>query len=99
MPLIIAALLGGIASAMGSLVGRALVALGVGFVAYEGIDTLMTFIKVQALSQISSLPPALVGFIGVMKIGVVLSILLSALTTRMVVQGLSSGVLKGRVTK
>ena len=43
MPLFLASLLGGLAAAMGSLVGRVLVALGIGFVSFTGFSTVLSW--------------------------------------------------------
>lgn len=99
MPLFIAALLGALASAAGHLVGRVLIALGIGFVSYQGIDTALAFVKTQMLAQVSGLPASMLALLGVMKIGIVMSILLSALTARMTLNGLQSGAVKKMVQK
>lgn len=99
MPLFIAALIGALASAAGHIVGRVLIALGIGYVSYTGVDTGMTFIKNYALTSIGTLPATMLGLIGVLKLGVVLNILMSACVAKMTLNGLTSGAIKKMVQK
>lgn len=99
MPLFVAALWGALLSMVGTLVGRVLVSLGIGYVTYTGIDSAITWSKSVFLSGMSGLPAAAVGIAGTMKIGVCVSMLLSALTARLVLAGLTSGSIKRMVQK
>lgn len=99
MPVFIAALIGGLVSAAGSFVGRVLIALGVGFVSYQGIDVALTFIKTQALQAITSLPVEIVQIIGTLQVGSAINILASAYAARLVIGGLTSGAVKRMVLK
>ena len=99
MPIFLAALLGGLISAAGTLVGRVLVSLGIGYVAFQGIDASMIWAKAQFLAGMSGLPAAAVGLAGTMKVGVCVSMLLSALAARLTLMGLTSGTLKKMVVK
>ena len=99
MAVFAAALLGGLVSVAGSLVGRVLLSLGLGYVSYTGIDTALSAIKAQLQSSAAALPSYVVGMMGWMQIGTGFSILLSAITMRFVLQGLTSGALKRFVVK
>ena len=99
MPILIAALWGALIPMLGSMVGRVLVSLGIGYVSYTGIDAAMTWAKSQFLAGMSELPAAAVGLASTLKIGVCVSMLLSALVARLVLQGLTGGVLTKMVTK
>jgi hypothetical protein len=99
MPVFIAALLGGFISATSSFVGRVLLALGIGFVAYQGIDVALTALKASAVANLSALPFGLVGMLGVLKIGTGLNIIFSAITARLTIMGLTSGTIKRMVYK
>lgn len=94
MPVFIAALIGGLVSAAGSFVGRALIALGVGVVAYSGINTAMDAALAIVVANGNALPTGIVGMLGVLKIGTGLNIIMSALVIRWTLQGLTSGVVK-----
>jgi hypothetical protein len=99
MPLWVGAILGGLIEVASSLVGRVLLALGIGFVAYTGIDTSINAIKAQIVSAGGALPMGLAGMLGVLKIGEGISILFSALIARLTLNGLTSGTIKRMVIK
>lgn len=99
MPVFVAALIGGLVSAAGSFVGRVLIALGVGFVSYQGIDVALAFIKTQALQAITSLPIEIVQIISTLQVGTAINILASAYAARLVLGGLTSGTVKKMVFK
>lgn len=90
MPLFLAALLGGLVQAAGSFVGRALIALGIGYVSYTGINALLGWIKSQVISYLVGAPATVVAIMGLLKIDVALSIIFSAFAARLVLQGLTS---------
>jgi hypothetical protein len=99
MPLLISSIIGGIVSALGTLVGRVLISLGIGYVTFTGVDASFEWAKAQFLGGLSGLPAGAVGLMGLLKVGVCVSMLLSALTTRLVISGLTSGTIKRMVTK
>lgn len=99
MPLWVAALIGGLIQAAGTLVGRVLISLGFGYVAYSGIDTSITWARDQALASIGQMGATVVGLAGLMQVGTALSILTSALAVRMLLNGLTGGTLRRLVLK
>jgi hypothetical protein len=99
MPIFIAALVGGLVSAAGSFVGRALLALGIGVVAYEGIDTALTGMLTMFQSYAGQLPAGMAGMLGVFKIGTGINILLSSCVVRLTLNGLTSGTMKRFVVR
>lgn len=99
MPVFIAALLGGLVQAAGSLVGRVLIALGISFVAYAGVDTLLAWVQQQFFANIAGMPLLMRQVLGLLKVDVCANILFSAWAARMTLAGLSSGVVKRMVTK
>lgn len=90
MPLFLAALLGGLVQAASSIVGRVLIALGIGYVSYTGINALLTWIKSQVVAYLVGAPGTVVAIMGLLKIDVAVSIIFSALAARLVLQGLTS---------
>lgn len=94
MPIFLASLLGGLLSIVGSLVGRVVLALGFAAVAYTGISSSLDFLKDSAVSALLGLPPDVVGLMGVMKVGQSVSIIFSAITARLLLNGLSSDTVK-----
>lgn len=90
MPLFLASLLGGLVQAASSIVGRVLIALGIGYVSYTGINALLTLIKSQVVSYLVGAPGTVVAIMGLLKIDIAVSIIFSALAARLVLQGLTS---------
>lgn len=90
----IAALIGGLVQVAGTLVGRVLLSLGIGYAAYSGIDASITFARDFLITQISASGAQTVAVAGALKIGVCISILTSALVARMTLAGVTSGVLR-----
>lgn len=99
MPIFIAALLGGLVSAMSSFVGRALVALGVSYVTYTGIDAVTGWIFSEVQDRIGDAPTAVVQVLGLLQVDTCLSILASAVAARHVIAGLTAGKLTRMVIK
>lgn len=92
MPYFLGALLGGLADSMGSFVGRALIGLGLGFATYLGFDALVSSI----LSQIESLMTGFAGsslaaWGGFFQIDKHVSMVLSAVSTKIMMLGLQDG--------
>lgn len=92
MPLFLGALLGGLADSMGSFLGRILIGLGLGFATFLGFDALVSSI----LSQIESLMTGFTGsslaaWGGFFQIDKHVSMVLSAITTKIVMKGLQDG--------
>lgn len=94
LPLIVGSLVGGLIQAAGTLVGRVLVSLGIGYAAYSGIDTSITFARDYLLGKLGAMPAQAMAVASTMQIGVCISILTSAVLARMVLKGLTGGTLK-----
>lgn len=94
MPFLVAALWGALYSALGSIVGRVLVSLGIGYAAYSGIDTSIAWMKSQVIANMQSLGGQAVATMGALQVGRIISIITSALITRLTVQGMVGGALK-----
>jgi len=98
MPIFVAALIGGLIQAAVSMVGRVLIALGVGVVAYSGLTVLLSTLKAQVVSNLSS-ATAIMPYLSALKVDVAVSIIFSAVAARLVINGLTSGTLKRFVLK
>lgn len=94
MPIFVAAIGGMLLNIVGSLVGRVLVALGIGIVTFTGLNAALDALKTQAIQQFASLPPEVFGMLGVMKVGVAISIVTSAIAARLLLDGLTSDTFK-----
>ena len=95
MALPIAAAIGGaLINITASVVGRALVALGIGVATYTGIDVSMTWLESEALVYINQLPANYVAMLAMLKVGVCINIIFSAMMVRAALTGLQSGTFK-----
>lgn len=94
MPLFLAALLGGLISAAGSMLGRALIALGVGFITYQGFDVALDTMKAMVIGYFHGLPAFVLQGAGMLKLDAAVSVIFSALSARLVLNGIQSGVAK-----
>jgi len=94
MQLFIAALIGALIQAAGSLVGRILLSLGIGYAVYTGVDTSIAWAKGQVVQHIGALGSQVVATAGALQVGRIISIIMSAITTRLAVQGMTGGALK-----
>ena len=99
MPIFLASLLGGFVSLAGSMVGRVLIALGIGYVSYTGVDTALTAIKSSIWGHMTDTGTTVLGLMALLKVDVQVNILFSALAARLVLQGLTSGKLTRMVIK
>lgn len=99
MPVFIAALLGGLIQAAGTIVGRVLISLGFGYVTYTGLDVSFDWIKGQIASSLGGLPEQALAVLSGAGVGSALSIVLSAIAARMLLDGITGGALKKLVLK
>jgi len=99
MPLFISALLGGLIQASATLVGRVLIALGIGFVTYTGLASLIQATQSSITSSINGVDPAVLQLLGVLEVDTAITMIFSAYAARMVLLGLTSGSLKRMVFK
>jgi hypothetical protein len=97
MQYLAAMFIGTLGAAMASLVGRALLALGIGFVTYAGFSTSLDWIKAKIIADTTSLSSHAVGFLAFMKVDQALSMIFSAVAVSMILRGVtSSGITKMR---
>ncbi len=99
MPALVAILWGGLLNILGTLVGQIIAAVGVGVVTYTGVSSSLDWLKNQAVSGLQMLDPQVVGLLGILKVGVFISIISSAVMARLLLSGLQSGTFKRWVTK
>jgi hypothetical protein len=94
MPLFFAALIGALVSAAGSIAGRALVSLGFGAVVYTGVNASITWARDYAVAHVLAAGSSVVQIAGVLHVGVCISMLVGAITSRLLINGLTNGALK-----
>lgn len=99
MPIFIAAIGGMLINIVGTLAGRVLIGLGIGVITYTGMNTTMEFLKTGALGAFSGMGPEVVNLISFLKVGVCISIITSAIATRVLINGLTGDTFKRWVLK
>jgi len=75
--------IGGIGMAMGSLVGRILVALGVTYVTYNGVSVVSDWLYAQIIASFGMMPVYITQFMGWLWIDKAISMIFSAWTASM----------------
>jgi hypothetical protein len=78
--LFIQALMGALAQAMGSFIGRAVLALGVGTVTYTGIMYSIDTMRSSIISSFNGLPADAIGLLGFLWVDKCLTIIFSGVT-------------------
>lgn len=99
MPIWVAAIIGGLIEAAGSLVGKVLISMGLGYVTYSAVDVSITWARDQAIANLQGLGADAVGIMSALHLGQAVSILCSAVLLRMTFNGLTSGAVKKLVQK
>lgn len=98
MPLLMA-LLGGLLSIAGSMVGRVLLALGMTYVTYSGFDLGVTWLLNQIKDNMSALPAEVVSFLAWCWVDKAIGMLFSAYAAALVVKLAGGSTLTKLVTK
>jgi Protein of unknown function (DUF2523) len=88
------ALIGGLLQVVGSFVGRAFIAMGLGVVAYKGMDTSVAWAKDRFFTSVDGLPATAVQVLGVLEVDTSVEMLLSAIVMRLLFKGMTAGVMK-----
>jgi hypothetical protein len=78
MQFLVAALIGAFAFAAASMVGRALIALGIGYLTFTGVSTLGSWLMDQMKTAMSGLPTDVSSFLAYMYVDKCLTMLFSA---------------------
>lgn len=85
---------GGLMSVLGSLVGQILVALGIGYVSYSGMDVILSYGKSLIIDNLGATSASIVGVLGLLKVGTAVNIMFSAVAAKMTIAGVKSGAVK-----
>lgn len=101
MPYLVGSILGGLISLMGSLIGRAILALGFGFVEYAGISTLVAYVIAQANSAFGNFAgsSAMMAWAGFFRIDIHVSILISAIGVKLLMNSLGGATVRRLIQK
>ena len=99
MPVIILALISALASAAVTLTGRVLIALGVTYVSYKGINVLLDQVVNGAMSEFGGFPGQLSAYVGYLRIPQAISIITGAVTAKWTIAGLQNGTITKMLIK
>lgn len=92
-------LAGILVSIVGTVVGRALFALGMGYVTYQGFDTAFTWLFDQIKSNMNALDPKIVQFLAYLWIDKAISMVMAAYSAALFVKTLGGSGFTKLVTK
>lgn len=92
-------LLGGLATIAASLVGRVLLALGVGYVTFKGFDLTIAWLLTQIKTNISAMPLEVVNFFGYMWVDKAIGMIFSSYSAAILVKLAGSTNITKMVTK
>ncbi len=87
-------LMGALSVAMASLVWRAVLALGVGFVTYKGIDIALGAVKAKAMTGLLAIPGELASFLGFLWVDKAISVVFSAYVAALTIKAIGGAVKK-----
>lgn len=79
-------LLGSILASLPAILAK----IGIGVVAYKGIDLIVSAVKADALSKIGGLDSSTLALVGVLQIGTGINILCSAVLVKFAIQGFTA---------
>lgn len=99
MPIFIAALLGGLIQAAGTLVGRVLLSLGIGAVTYTGFSVALDAFKAQIFTNFSQTGTVIVGMLYTLRVDQAVNITISAVLIKYTLAGLTSGTITKLIHK
>ena len=99
MPAFLFALGGMLLNLVGSIAGRALLALGLGFVTYKGLDVGINWLLQEIKGNMAGLPVDVVNFLAFLWVDKAISMIFSAYTPASAIRMAGSGTLTKLVTK
>ena len=90
--LLVQVLVGGFAASIVQGIIKSLIAVGIGFVVYQGIDIVLNSINANILVNLSGVSAQLQGMLGMLKVDKCLNVLTSAYACRLIIKGVVNGV-------
>lgn len=92
-------LIGGLLTVCGSMVGRVLLALGMGYVTYSGFDLTIGWLLAQIKANFSAMPLQVVNFLAFLWVDKAIGMIFSAYSAALLVKLGGSGKLTRLITK
>lgn len=99
MPIFLAALGGVLLNIAGSVVGRVLLGLGIGFVTYSGLGASIDWLKTSIQNSFAGMPADTLSFLAWLWVDKAISLLFSAYTVAMTFKLAGSTVMRKMVQK
>ncbi|MDD5324656.1 MAG: DUF2523 family protein [Polaromonas sp.] len=100
MPWFASIFIGGLLQLVGSFIGRAVIALGFGFIEYQGISAMIDSAKSSASSMLGAVgSSSLAAWAGFFRVDVHLSIILSAIGVKVLLNALGGASVRRMVQK
>lgn len=97
-PIIWSGIVGALAAGMTSLVGRVVLALGISYVSFQGLDILFSNLASAIQSNMGGIPAELSAWLGILKVQTSINIITTAFTTRLALSAIG-GTIKRAVLK
>lgn len=94
MPFLVAAIMGALAQVMGSLVGRALLALGFSYVTYSGMTVATDFVAQQMQSSMSAIGGEIGSWLRFCGVDIALNMIISAFAASIAIKQIGGGLTK-----
>jgi len=94
MPIFVAAIGGMLINIVATVVGRVLISLGISVFTYKGLEASLDWMKENAVTSVMALSPEIYQMLSMMKVGVCINIITSAILARFTLNGLSSDTFK-----
>ncbi|MBP7645150.1 MAG: DUF2523 domain-containing protein [Comamonas sp.] len=91
MQVLIASIWGGFLAIVQSIVGRVLLALGMGVITYYGFGSVINDLTSMGRLSLTSLPNELKQIFGLMRIGEIFSLYVSTVTIKLLYNGVTGG--------
>lgn len=85
------ALMGALATAMASLVWRAVIALGIGFISYTGISVAIAYMQQAVFDSVNGISGDALGLIGYLWLDKAITVIFSAITISLAMRLLGGG--------
>lgn len=82
--------LGGLSAIIVHLCVKVLFALGIGYVTFNGVNTLMDYARNQLQSYIGALPPEMLQIVGLMNIDIYINMVISAMVIKLGFKGVTA---------
>lgn len=99
MPIFIAAMWTAFLALLPTVVGRVLLALGIGYLSYRGINEAFTIARETLFQNLTGLSAVTLQLAGVLQIGTAINILTSSYLAKLAVAGIINGVVTKMVFK